>query len=249
MTEIAAAPRHKSASKTATPFTDITDTFIAGAYHKRGVAVASATGIALTATVAGAALASPLPTVVPSAPSNDFVSNLGAADSVTLVSLDVDWDPGDQVGVTVAEPVVEEVVEEVVVEEAASRDYDRTETSYAAAAAAPSASTSGVAATALQYVGYSYSWAGSSPETGFDCSGFTAWVFGLHGIYLPHSSGAQGGYGTVIPASEAQAGDLVIWPYGHTAIYLGDGQIVHASTPATGVTTGGLFGSYYFVRL
>lgn len=246
MTETTAAPRHRSASKTATPFTDITDTFVAGAFHKRGVAVASATGIALTATVAGAAMANPLPTVLPSAPSDDFVSNLEATDSVTLVSLDMDWDPGDEVGATVSGAVVEEVVEEAATEEAASRDYDRTEASYAAA---PSASADGVAATALQYVGYAYSWAGSTPETGFDCSGFTAWVFGLHGIYLPHSSGAQGGYGTVIPASEAQAGDLVIWPYGHAAIYLGNGQIVHASTPATGVNVGSLFGSYYFVRL
>lgn len=253
MTVITKAPRHRSGTKTATPLTGITDTFVSGAFRTRGVAVASATGVALTATVTGAAIAAPLPSTLPAAPSDDFVSNLEASDSVTLVSLDVDWDPGDDVAATAAEAAP--AVEEVVVEEeqagdttVASRDYERQETA-AVSVDVPGASASGVAATALQFVGYPYVWGGGSPDTGFDCSGFTSYVFGLHGIYLPRTSYAQAGYGTVIPASEAQPGDLVLWSYGHAAIYLGDGQIVHASTPATGVKVGSLFGDYYFVRL
>lgn len=248
MTDLNSAPRHRSSAKTATPLTDITDTFIAGSFGKRGVAVASATGMALTATVVGAAIADPLPSVMPSAPSNDFVANLEATDSVTLVSLDVDWNPGDEVAATAAEPVVEEVVEEVVPQQAASRDYERTDESYASGGYAPPASASGIAATALQYVGYPYVYGASGPNA-FDCSGFVQYIYGLHGIGLPRISGDQGRAGTMIPASEAQPGDLVVWGESHIAIYLGDGMIVHASTPATGVKVSGLYGSYYFSRI
>ncbi len=244
------APRHRSASKTHTPMSGLTDTLISGVWSRKGIAVASATGIALTATVAGSALADPLSPSVKESKTDDFSANLEADDSVTLVSLDVDWNPGDEVAVVAAEPEPEPEVVEAAADEdggdVANRDYDRSDATESVSAPA---AMGGVAQTALQYVGYAYAWAGDSPATGFDCSGFTSYVYGLHGVYLPHSSSAQGGYGTVIPASEAQAGDLVIWPYGHTAIYLGNGQIVHAATPSSGVTTDGLFGSYYFVRI
>lgn len=107
-----------------------------------------------------------------------------------------------------------------------------------------------VVSTALDYLGYPYVWAGEHPSTGFDCSGFTKWVYQQHGIFLPHQSDAQGGSGTVISQAEAMPGDLVVWPGQHVALYMGDGQIVHASTPTDGVITGSLFGSgYYFVRV
>ncbi len=241
------APRHRSALKTSTPLTDITDTFVAGAFGKKSVAAASVTGLAITAAVAGTATANPLPTTVPSAPSNDFVSNLSATDSATLVSLDVAWEPGDEVAATAAEPVVEEVVEPVV--ETASRDYEREQVQEEPAyGAVPPARAGSIAATALQYVGFPYVYGAAGPSA-FDCSGFVQYVFGLHGIGMPRMSGDQGRAGTPIPASEAQPGDLVVWGESHIAIYLGDGMIVHASTPATGVKVSGLYGSYYFSRI
>lgn len=253
MTATSLVARHRSAAKTSTPITDFTETFVSTSFAKKGAAAASVTGLALTATVAGTAFAEPLPSTVPSAPSNDFVSNLSAEDSATLVSLDMDWEPGDEVAAsaTEPEPIVEEVVEPTEV--AADRGYDRAADSSGEAyaqtsAAVPPARAGSVVETALQYVGYPYVYGAAGPSA-FDCSGFVQYVFGLHGISLPRVSGAQGASGTVIPASEAQPGDLVVWGSSHIAIYIGDGMIVHASTPATGVKVSSLYGSYYFSRV
>lgn len=98
-----------------------------------------------------------------------------------------------------------------------------------ASAAVSIPANSGIVAIAQSQLGAPYVWGGSSPSTGFDCSGFTAWVYGQAGYYLPHSSGAQGGYGTAVPASQVAAGDLLVWS-GHVAVYAGGGQIIHAAT-------------------
>lgn len=87
----------------------------------------------------------------------------------------------------------------------------------------------GIVGIAQSQLGAPYVWGGSSPSTGFDCSGFTAWVYGQAGYYLPHSSNAQAGYGTPVPASQVAAGDLLVWN-GHVAVYAGGGQIIHAAT-------------------
>lgn len=92
---------------------------------------------------------------------------------------------------------------------------------------------------ATQYVGNSYVWGGTSLTNGADCSGFVMSVFANYGIYLPHSSSAQANCGTTISASDAQPGDLFFYSNGggihHVAIYIGNGQIVHASSPSTGI--------------
>ena len=92
---------------------------------------------------------------------------------------------------------------------------------------------------ALQFVGNRYVWGGTSLENGIDCSGFTMRILGKYGISLPHSSKAQPSYGTKISASEAQPGDLFFYGSGrsisHVAIYIGNGQIVHASNKRDGI--------------
>ncbi|MDE6980450.1 MAG: C40 family peptidase, partial [Lachnospiraceae bacterium] len=92
---------------------------------------------------------------------------------------------------------------------------------------------------ALQFVGNPYVYGGTSLTNGADCSGFTLSIFAKYGIYLPHSSAAQAGYGRRINASEAQPGDLFFYGSGsrisHVAIYIGNGQIVHASSRRTGI--------------
>lgn len=92
---------------------------------------------------------------------------------------------------------------------------------------------------ALKYVGGRYVWGGTSLSSGVDCSGFTMQVYRHFGYSLPHYSGAQSNCGTRIRASEAKPGDLFFYGSGsrisHVAIYIGNGQIVHASSPRSGI--------------
>ncbi len=92
---------------------------------------------------------------------------------------------------------------------------------------------------ALQFVGNPYKWGGTSLTNGVDCSGFTMKVYEKFGITLPHYSAAQAKCGTKIKASQAQPGDLFFYSSGgtisHVAIYIGNGKIVHASSPKTGI--------------
>ncbi len=92
---------------------------------------------------------------------------------------------------------------------------------------------------AKKFVGNKYVWGGTSLENGADCSGFVLSVFRNFGVSLPHSSRAQAGYGTKISLSEAKPGDLVFYGNGstinHVAIYIGGGQVVHASSARTGI--------------
>lgn len=102
-----------------------------------------------------------------------------------------------------------------------------------------SASGSGIGANvanyALQFVGNPYVYGGTSLTNGTDCSGFTSSVYRNFGVSLPHSSGAQRSMGySVGGLANAQAGDIVCYS-GHVGIYIGGGQIVHASTAKTGI--------------
>jgi len=98
---------------------------------------------------------------------------------------------------------------------------------------------------ALQFVGNRYVWGGTSLENGVDCSGFTMRILGKYGVSLPHSSKAQPSCGTKISASEAKPGDLFFYGSGssisHVAIYIGNGQIVHASNKRDGIKVSNAF--------
>lgn len=88
---------------------------------------------------------------------------------------------------------------------------------------------------ACQFVGNPYVYGGTSLTNGTDCSGFVMSVYGAFGIGLPHSSSGMRSCGYEVSLSEAQPGDIVCYS-GHVGIYVGNGTIVHASTPATGIT-------------
>ncbi len=109
---------------------------------------------------------------------------------------------------------------------------------YDGSSGSGSASGQAVANYALQFVGNPYVWGGSSLTNGADCSGFTMAVYANFGVSLPHYTGSQQQCGTAVSSlSEAQPGDLILYS-GHVAIYLGNNQIVHASSPRYGITTG-----------
>ena len=93
---------------------------------------------------------------------------------------------------------------------------------------------------ALQFVGNRYKYGGTNPNTGVDCSGFTSYVM-RHAaeVELPHSSGGQSRMGRQVSSSEMRPGDIICYGSGkrinHVALYIGNGQIVHASTERTGI--------------
>lgn len=92
---------------------------------------------------------------------------------------------------------------------------------------------------AKQFVGNPYVWGGTSLTKGADCSGFVQSVFKKFGVSLPRTSREQANVGTKISLADAKPGDLIFYAKGgtinHVALYIGDGQVVHASNPRTGI--------------
>jgi len=91
--------------------------------------------------------------------------------------------------------------------------------------------------TAYAQLGDRYSWGAAGPDA-FDCSGLTMYSYAAGGVSLPHSSSAQSTMGIPVSRSELQPGDLVFMysPISHVAIYVGDGQIIHAYSPSSPVS-------------
>jgi cell wall-associated NlpC family hydrolase len=96
---------------------------------------------------------------------------------------------------------------------------------------APTAAAQTAVDTALAQVGKAYAWGGAGPDS-YDCSGLVMAAYAAAGIYLPHSSSMQSTMGTPVPSDALQPGDLVFFysPVSHVAMYIGNGQIVQAST-------------------
>jgi cell wall-associated NlpC family hydrolase len=101
-------------------------------------------------------------------------------------------------------------------------------------AAAASKGQLSIVKTAMQYRGVRYRYGGTSPSSGFDCSGFVRYVYGKKGVSLPHSSRAISEMGTSVPKSQAKPGDVVYMP-GHVGIYAGNGKYIHAPHPGAKV--------------
>ena len=120
-------------------------------------------------------------------------------------------------------------VEEVVYEEEANFDSSYT----------------GVAEYGLQFVGNPYVYGGSSLTDGTDCSGFVMLLYEHFGVSLPRTASAQSKVGYKVTLENAQPGDIISYGYNgivsHSAIYLGNERIVHASTPQDGITTASVY--------
>lgn len=114
----------------------------------------------------------------------------------------------------------------------------------------PNVPVSGRAGAAVSYalaqVGDAYVYGAAGPSA-FDCSGLTMMAWAQAGVGLPHSSGAQMGSGSPVSQSDLQPGDLVFYysPVSHVGIYIGNGQIVHAANPSTGVQVSPVFSMPY----
>ncbi|MFZ7130863.1 MAG: NlpC/P60 family protein [Eubacteriales bacterium] len=102
---------------------------------------------------------------------------------------------------------------------------------------------SAIVATAKHYIGTPYRSGGSSPS-GFDCSGFTSYVYKQYGINLPRTSGGQGGAGGYVSRSNLRPGDLVVFS-GHVGIYVGNNSFIHSPRPGKSVQISSLNESYW----
>ena len=115
-------------------------------------------------------------------------------------------------------------------------------------------SGNGIVACAKKYLGCKYVSGGASPSTGFDCSGFTSYVYKQCGISISRTSGAQASNGTAVSKLNLQPGDLVIFnnksntSIGHVGIYIGGNTFIHAGNSGTGVIMTSLSDSYYSAR-
>lgn len=123
---------------------------------------------------------------------------------------------------------------------------DSTSSSAGASNSTSSSRGSEVLAYAMKFVGYPYVYGGSSPS-GFDCSGFTSYVYKHFGVSLSRTAAGQYSNGTAVSRANLQVGDLVMFgsPINHVGIYAGGGRIVHAANPSRGVTTDTINSGYY----
>lgn len=115
---------------------------------------------------------------------------------------------------------------------------------------ASSGNGSSVVATANQYIGSRYIYGGTAPS-GFDCSGFTSYVYKRYGVSLSRTAAGQYSNGVAVSKGELQPGDLVMFGksgINHVGIYIGGGKMIHAANPSRGVTTDTINSGYYGIN-
>ncbi len=231
--------RHRASRRPITPLTPIARAAQEGTINaaRRGAVIAAGSGL-LVSVFAAPASAAPT-TEQPKSVSSVDLSALTAparealrAAPVVTVSADAAFTIEQApVAVTPApepEPEPEPEREDL----STSRSQERTsqgDTAQTAVEAPPSAAGSSVVSVAMRYLGVPYLWGGTTPD-GFDCSGFTSYVYAQVGIDLPRTSSEQRYAGTVVSRDQAQPGDLV-WSPGHIGIYAGGGMQVEAPSP------------------
>ncbi|MGE4274255.1 MAG: NlpC/P60 family protein [Desulfitobacterium sp.] len=155
-------------------------------------------------------------------------------------------------GVEVAKKVLDEKVTKKPVDEVVAKGPRKQTTTIAMATSRGSADGSSLVDRALSLQGTSYVFGGTS-TSGFDCSGFTKYVYSGAGVSLPRTSYDQFSSGSAVSSDNLQSGDLVFFSTyapgaSHVGIYIGNGKFVHASNPGSGVKVSGISDSYYGPR-
>ena len=186
--------------------------------------------------------------------SNNLHAPLIVKEEISLVTEDIDEDENEETkeedSKTIEEAVEEEIIEEPVVEpEPAPAPAP---TPAPAPVPAPVAIrdvnysvAENLVAYAKQFVGYPYVYGGNSLTNGTDCSGFTKLIYAQYGINLPRVAYDQSYVGYEVPIDQIQIGDLVLSGYNgtthHVAIYIGNGQLVHALNSNVGIVITDLY--------
>ncbi len=120
--------------------------------------------------------------------------------------------------------------------------------------AAPVVAGSSIAAIAVKFAGYRYVWGGTSPRTGFDCSGLVYYVMNRAGINVPRDMRGQLASGERVGLKELQPGDIVFFAntykrgLSHSGLYIGDGKFIHAENESTGVQISDVYSAYYMAH-
>ena len=226
---VQSSARHRAARRPSTPLTTLGRTVAgsAGVVSRRSAVIAASSGLVLTV-AAPAAIAAPDTSALPAVDVQSLTQQARLALDVqpgVVVPADLEWTMAatEVTGEKPAPPP------EPVRSTSTSRSSARTST--AAYSGETTATAAAVLSIARRYIGVPYVYGGATPA-GFDCSGFTMYVFAQVGISLPRTSSAQRYAGRVVSAAEARPGDL-IWGPGHVGIYTGNGNHIAARSPGT----------------
>lgn len=235
MTESPQRARHRAARRPLTPLDDFASAATGSlqTVGRRSAVVAASGGLIMTMALPASAApadgqAGSLPAVDVTALTAKAREALATSPAVS-VPVDAAW-TFDAVEFTVEAKPAPEPVREPERTAPASRSSERTTTAAAATASVPqSVAGNAVLEVAARYVGTPYVSGGTTPG-GFDCSGFTSYVYAQLGISLPRTSDAQKAAGTIVSRADAQPGDL-IWSPGHIGIYAGGDQMIDSPRP------------------
>ena len=197
----------------------------AGVITGRGAVIAAAGSGVLLSLIAPPAQAAPSTEISTSLTGTTDINALASQARQTVAAANV----------VAVNPTAELKVEKSAVTVISAAENEAYQAERAAEIAAEEAEQrrASIVSIAMRYIGVPYVWGGTTPA-GFDCSGFTSYVFAQVWIDLPRTSAAQRYAGTAVSYSEALPGDL-IWSPGHIAIYAGDGMQIEAPVPGKNV--------------